>query len=358
LLRETGEDSLVLFLLSGGASAMIDKPIDPSISVEDVAAFHGALICSGLAITDINVLRKHFSAVKGGRLASYAKDAEQCTVLISDVPNDTPHMIGSGPSMPDPSTREDCLRILRTSGLIRTLPQSVANYFKGPGLAETPKLGSAEFRKTKWICLLSNQHMLEEARILAEASGFFVIIDNTCDDWPFHEAADYLLERLSFYSKVHPAVCLLSGGEVSVQLTGAGGKGGRNQHFALYCATRLGEKDQGVAVLSAGSDGIDGSGPAAGATVDWTTRDRAEACGFDLIGSLERFDSYPLLKAVSDTLHTGPTGNNLRDLRMLVSLRSQPHAVGDRPSREAEGERNTHRRATQACSAPSSPELL
>jgi glycerate 2-kinase len=322
MLREAGEDSLVIFLFSGGASAMIDKSMDASFSIEDTAAFHRALVYSGLPITDINVLRKHFSAVKGGRLATYAGAAAQCTVLISDVPGDTPHMIGSGPSLPDPSTREDCLRILRTGGLIRTLPPCVAAYFEDPGLLETPKPGAPEFRKSNWISVLSSEQMLEEAAALAETAGFHVIADNTCDDWPLREAADYLLARLSFYREIYPAVCLLSGGEISVQLTGAVGKGGRNQHFALYCATKLGRQNRGVAVLSAGSDGIDGSGPAAGAMVDWTTRHRAEVLGFDLTDSLERFDSYPLLDALGDTIHTGPTGNNLRDLRVLVSRRS------------------------------------
>jgi hydroxypyruvate reductase len=318
VLRNLGDKALVLFLISGGASAMLEKPLDESISIADVAAFHCALIGSGISITDANVVRKHFSAVKGGRLASWAPSLAQCTVLISDVPGDVPHIIGSGPSLPDPSTWEHAATVLRNSGLQTALPESVAKFFQSSIGLETPKPGALEFSRANWVSVLSSRQLVDEARILAEASGYHVVIDDGCDDWPYRDAADYLLDRLNFHLRTHNAVCLLSAGEISVPLNGVVGIGGRNQHFVLYCATKLNSADEGTTVLSAGSDGIDGSSPAAGAVADWTSRQRAEAIGLDLTECLNHFDSYPLLDALGDTICTGPTGNNLRDLRILV----------------------------------------
>lgn len=322
LLQNLRGNDLVLFLISGGASAMLEKPLDESISLADTANFHRALIASGLSITDANILRKHFSAVKGGRLATWVASNRQCTVLISDVPGDTLHMIGSGPSMPDPTTWDDAVAILRANSLDKNMPGRVAKFFHNPSGPETPKPKAAEFERTHWVSVLSSQQLVEEARRAAEAAGYHVIVDNSCDDWPYRDAADYLLDRLRLYRSKYDAVCLLSSGEVSVPLSGpVTGVGGRNQHFVLYCTTKLDRDDEGIAVLSAGSDGIDGNSPAAGAVVDWTTQRRAEAAGLDIMRSLSCFDSYPLLDALHDTICTGPTGNNIRDVRILLSQR-------------------------------------
>jgi len=322
LLNSLDERSLVLFLISGGGSAMVEQPM-PEISVEETAAFYRGLLHSGLSIVEMNALRKHFSAVKGGRLAEAAGAATQCTVLVSDVPDGFPHMVSSGPTLPDPSTREECAQLLRSHNLERMLPAAAVEYLLGGHGKETPKESSAIFDRARWVCLLSNEHLLRCAAARAEMDGYTVVIDNCCDDWPYRKAAEYLLGRLRELARVHERVCLLSGGEVSVEVSGAAGTGGRNQHFALYCATQLDEYFQGqsVAVLSAGSDGIDGNSASAGAVVDGTTMQRTRDLGIDPMAVLLHYDSGSLFEALGDAIVTGPTGNNLRDIRMLVSTR-------------------------------------
>src|SRR5207253_9863865 len=150
----------------------------------------------------------------------------------------------------------------------------------------------------------------------AERQGFTVEIDNTCDDWDYAKAADYLLWRLSELRQKEERVCLLSGGELTVRVQNAG-IGGRNQQFALYCAEKI--TGQNICVLSAGSDGIDGNSPAAGAIADGTTLQRATARGLDASAHLSAFNAFPFFEALGDSFITGPTGNNLRDLRILLA---------------------------------------
>ena len=315
LLSGLGADDLVLFLISGGSSAMMELPVDGSITIEETAGFHRALVHSGLGIADMNALRKHFSAVKGGRLAALAGQATQCTLLISDVPaSDVPadrlHIIGSGPSLPDPTTRDDCRRLMQQVNM----PTRVREYFESTALLETPKPDDDCFRKAQWRCLLSSETMLQIAAELCTAQGFHTIIDNTCDDWDYRRAADYLLDRLRALTTQHKHVCLLSAGELSVKIEAPAGIGGRNQQFALYCATQLRASE---AALSAGSDGIDGNSPAAGAVVDASTIQRAESLGLSALASLEAFDSFPFFEQLGDAILSGPAGNNVRDLRIL-----------------------------------------
>ncbi len=167
--------------------------------------------------------------------------------------------------------------------------------------------------------MLSSDDLLDAARAKAVALHYEVVIDNTCDDWDYAEAARYLLDRFHELRRKHARVCLLSGGEVTVRLGQEHGEGGRNQQFALACALELSGQDAAAVVLSAGSDGIDGNSAAAGAIADTTTVHRSHALGMDAASALERFDAYPLFTALGDTLVTGPTHNNLRDLRILLS---------------------------------------
>jgi len=148
-------------------------------------------------------------------------------------------------------------------------------------------------------------------------AGFAAEVDSSCDDWDYQRAADYLLGRLRELHQRAERVCLISGGEVTVQVGAKSGVGGRNQQFALYCAQRT--AGEGIVVLSAGTDGIDGNSPAAGAVVDGSTMERAKVRGFDVATALADFNVYPLLDAIGDTIVTGPTGNNLRDLRILLA---------------------------------------
>ncbi|HEY5382050.1 MAG TPA: DUF4147 domain-containing protein [Acidobacteriaceae bacterium] len=322
LLQETGPRDLVLFLISGGASAMVELPMDASVSVEETAEFYRALVHSGMKIAEMNALRKHFSAVKGGRMAGLAAEAMQCTLLVSDVPDGMPGVIGSGPTLPDESTREQCWELMRRPELAGRLPERVRAFLESNNLPETPKSGDACFRRAEFRVVLSTETMLAEAARLCEERGFYVVVDNTCDDWEYREAAEYLLGRMRVLAEEHERICLLSGGEVLVRVGAEAGRGGRNQQFALYCATRLKGFSAEVTVLSVGTDGIDGNSPAAGAVVDATTVERARAMGMSVTEALERFDSYPLLERVGDAIVTGPSWNNVRDLRVLMAERS------------------------------------
>ncbi|HEY0306770.1 MAG TPA: DUF4147 domain-containing protein [Acidobacteriaceae bacterium] len=323
LLHTLNARSLVFFLISGGGSAMVEHPLDPSISVEQTAAFYQGLLHSGLSIVEMNVLRKHFSAVKGGRMAEAAGAATQCTVLVSDVPEGELHMVSSGPTLPDPSTLEECSKLIRARKLENVLPGVVIDYLRGKSCRETPKATSAVFERAHWICLLSNERLLESAAALAKEQGYTVVIDNSCDDWEYRKAADYLLRKLKELSEQHEQVCLLSGGEIAVEIHGRAGVGGRNQHFALYSATQLDEyfRGQNIGILSAGSDGVDGNSSAAGAVADISTIRRAKKLGIDPTVILQQFDSGNLFEKLGDAIVTGPTGNNLRDIRMLLSVR-------------------------------------
>ncbi len=316
-LAGVGAETLVLYLISGGASAMLELPLDTSISVEETAAFYRALVHSGLPITSMNALRKHFSAVKGGRLAMAAPAATQCTVLVSDVPEGQMDCVGSGPSLPDSTTAEDCRAILRSAGLLTKLPERVRRFFEAE-LAETPKLTAFGSRPAVYV-LLSSATLTEGAAACAARAGYRVIVDNGCDDWDYRDAAAYLFERFEEERRGERRVCLLSAGEVTVEIDGAAGVGGRNQQFALEMARRFADVQGDVAVLSVGSDGIDGNSPAAGAVADASTWRRAEAAGLQPECALARFDSYPLFERLDDAVVTGPTGNNLRDLRVLIS---------------------------------------
>lgn len=308
--------SLVIFLLSGGGSSIVEKPIDNEIALDDLVATYRALVLSGAPIVEINTIRKHLSAVKGGRLAQAAFPAHQVSLLVSDVPDDTPDALASGPTMPDSTTVEDCYRIAEKYALLRQLPGSTRELFQRHALEETAKSDDQAFSRSRWWPLLSNRTAVQAAHEYAESAAFVVHVDNSCDDWDYHRAAEYLLGRLRELRKQFGRVCLLSGGEVTVRVTD-GGIGGRNQQFALACASRI--AGENITVLSAGTDGVDGNSPAAGAVADGTTLERAQARGLDLRAALKKFDAYPPFDALGDAVVTGPTGNNVRDLRILLA---------------------------------------
>ncbi len=322
MLRAVSENSaantLCLFLISGGASAMMELPLDPAIGLSDTAGFHRALVASGASITEINCVRKHFSAVKGGRLALAAGSALCHSLLISDVPAGHEDALGSGPTIPDASTVADCRDILARYRLLAQFPAAVRRFFESAELPETPKPAALH---AQFCVLLSAQDLAQAAARRAEALGWTAVIDNTCDEWEYKAAAKYLLDRLRTSRHQHLRVCLISAGEVIVGLPGKDvpvGMGGRNQQFALFAATLLTAADGPVTILSAGSDGIDGNSPAAGAVVDVNAvTDPAERTG--AVQALANFDTYSFLNGREATITTGPTGNNLRDLRILLA---------------------------------------
>ena len=308
--------SLVIFMISGGGSSIVEKPIDDEISLDDLIMTYRALVLSGAPIAEINAVRKHLSAVKGGRLARAAFPAQQVSLLISDVPYEMPDALASGPTMPDSTGVEDCYRIAEKHGLLTQFPPSTRELFEKHALEETPKSDDPSFYRSRWWTILSNQTAVEQSTASAELAGFAVHVDNSCDDWDYEPAAEHLLKRLRELRKQSHRVCLISGGEVTVKVT-SGGIGGRNQQFALACAAKI--QGENITVLSAGTDGVDGNSPAAGAVADGTTVLRARVIGMDPRTALERFDAYPFFKALGDIVETGPTGNNLRDLRILLA---------------------------------------
>jgi hydroxypyruvate reductase len=237
-------------------------------------------------------------------------------LLVSDVPDTTLDALASGPTMPDSTSIADCYSIAEKHQLLPQFPASVRELFQRHALEETPKFDDPAFARARWWPVLSNKTATDEAGVAATAQGFAVDVDNSCDDWDYQRAADYLLEKLRQLRRTVSRVCLISGGEVTVKVTN-GGTGGRNQQFALYCASRIAGED--ITVLSAGTDGIDGNSPAAGAVVDGTTMERAKAAGLDPAAALANFNAYPLFDALGDAVMTGPTGNNVRDLRILLA---------------------------------------
>jgi hydroxypyruvate reductase len=308
--------ALVIFMISGGGSSIVEKPVDDEISLADLAATYQTLVHSGAPIAEINAIRKHLSAVKGGRLAQAAYPAQQASILVSDVPDNTPDTLASGPTMPDSTSIHDCERIAAKYSLIDQFPSSVADLFRQHALDETPKSDDPAFVRARWWTVLSNKVAVDEAAAAAARAGFAVEVDNSCDDWPYDKAAAYLLNRLRELRSKVSRVCLISGGEVTVTVRN-GGIGGRNQQFALACAEPISGED--ITVLSAGTDGIDGNSPAAGAVVDGSTLNRGG--GVEAMRDvLSSFNAYPLFDVLGDTVVTGPTGNNLRDLRILLAF--------------------------------------
>jgi len=352
LLQTAREDTFIFFLISGGGSAMHELPLNKHLSLEDTIGFHEALVASGATITEINTVRKYFSAVKGGRLALAAPTAEKLTLLLADVPLKDRVAVASSPTLPDESTPEECAEILARYRLLEMFPFKVREYFamlgmdtatsklpakearpaesSGSGLKGRLSLGKkkpapdpkAAFGRSHFDTLLSNHDFVNAARERAEALGFKVVVDNSCDDWDYAKAARYLLERFHALRREYPRLCLLSSGEVTVRLGPDHGCGGRNQQFVLTAALDLAEYEgENLALLSAGSDGIDGDSPAAGAIADTTTIGRARSYRFNPEETLAKFDSCSLFTALGDTIVTGPTGNNLRDLRVLLAVR-------------------------------------
>lgn len=309
--------ALVIFLISGGGSACVEYPIDDAISLDDIVKTYEVLVHSGAPIAEINAIRKHLSGIKGGRLALAAAPAQQVSIMVSDVPDTALDSLSSGLTMPDSTTAEDCYRIAERHGMVKQFPPAVRELFTKRILEETPKSDDAAFTRTRWWPVLSNASVLQSAAARAAALGFAVDVDNSCDDWDYAKAADYLLNKLRKLRQGGSRACIVSGGEVTVKVKAKHGAGGRNSHLALYCAEKIAGED--ITVLSAGTDGIDGNSAAAGAVADGTTLERAKKLGLNASKALADFDAFPFFDRLGDAIVTGPTGNNLRDLRILMA---------------------------------------
>ena len=318
LLKKCDEKTLVFFLLSGGGSALVELPLDSGQTLEDVQQTYGALVTCGAPIEAINTVRKHISAVKGGRLAVAAHNATKVTLAVSDVPVEKESALASGPTLPDPATVEDAKRIIAEYSLYDKFPPSLRRWLDEGKMPETPKTGAAAFRNSHFFLLLGMDDLFHPAHHAAEAKGFVACCDNTSDDWPVEKAAAFLLEQLEALRKTHVGqrVALIADGEVSSPVTGDG-IGGRNSAFVLACVERIAGKN--IAVLSTGTDGIDGNSPAAGAVADGQTLMRAQAAGLDPADAFRRSDAFTFFSSLDDAIVTGPMGNNLRDLRILLA---------------------------------------
>lgn len=318
LLRRCDDRALIFFLLSGGGSSLVEMPLDASASLEDFVHLHHALVTCGAPIEEINAIRKHLSATKGGRLAAAAPKAMKLTFGVSDVPEGQETALASGPTLPDPTTIADAERIAKQYGLIEKMPASLRQKFEEHSLQETPKQGDRAFEKAHFELLLGRRDLFHHAHVATEAAGYFTVCDNATDGWPVDKAAKHLVAELESLKRKHSGkpVALISDGEVSSPVTG-NGKGGRNSAFALACVERIAGRD--LTVLSAGTDGIDGNSPAAGAVADSTTLERARAAKMDAQDYFQRSDAFTFFERLGDAIMTGPTGNNLRDLRILLA---------------------------------------
>jgi len=317
-LAACDERTLVLFLISGGGSSMVELPLDSEVSLADFDQLNDALIKCGAPIDEINTIRKHLSATKGGRLAAIAPFSRKLTLAISDVPAGHESALASGPTLPDPTTIADAERIAARYDLIPRFPPAIRDAFERHRLRETPKPGHPAFRNSHFEILLGAHDLTHAAHHACEAEGFICLCDNSTDNWPLEKAADFLLAQLDVHARANPGhrVGVICEGELSSPVTG-NGLGGRNSAFVMACAPRIAGK--GITVLSAGTDGIDGNSPAAGAIADGATVSRAQGLGLDLADFQRRSDSYNFFARLGDTIVTGPTGNNLRDLRILLA---------------------------------------
>jgi hydroxypyruvate reductase len=319
LLADADAQTLVFFLLSGGASALVELPLDPGVTLPDLQQTYKLLVECGAPIHEMNAVRKHLSAVKGGRLAAAAPAAMKLSLGVTDVPQSHDSALASGPTLPDPTTVADACAVIERYGLHRRLPARIGGLFEhAERIAETPKQGDPAFARARFVMLLGMSDLFHCAHRAAEARDCVTICDNTTDDWPLEKASDYLLGELARLRGSRPGrrVAVIADGEVSSPVTGKG-VGGRNQAFVLNCVKKI--AGQKIAVLSAGTDGKDGSSPAAGAVADGTTLVRAHAAGLDPDDFFRRCDSYSFFKFLGDAIETGPTHNNLRDLRILLA---------------------------------------
>ncbi len=317
-LSACDERTLIFFLLSGGGSALVEQPLDRNISLEDFQHLHRALVTCGAPIEQINAVRKHLSATKGGRLAAAAPRATKITLGVSDVPQGHESALASGPTLPDPTTVQDAQRVVREFSLLPKLPPAIQESFVAQTLRETPKEDDPVFERAYFSLLLGMHDLFHHGHQAAGAHGFLAICDDSTDGWPLEKAADYLIAQLAELQLAQPGipVAVISDGEVSSPVTG-NGLGGRNSAFVLACVEKIAGRR--ISVLSAGTDGIDGNSMAAGAVADGDTFDRARKAKLDPAEFLRRSDSYSFFERLSDAIITGSTGNNLRDFRILLT---------------------------------------
>ena len=320
LLERAGKGDLVIALMSGGGSAMLSAPAE-GITTEEKAETFRLLLREGADIASFNAVRKHLSEVKGGLLARAAQPAATWALLLSDVPDDDPSVIASGPFSPDPTTYADAIGVLERYGIFYAVPSPVRRHLAegaAGAFPETPKPDDPAFLGTTSALVGTNHTAMEAARGMAREQATGPTVTALLPGFLRGEARECARSFCSGLRKAAEAlspghaVVVVAGGETTVNVRG-GGKGGRNQEFALAAAVEL-AGEGAMAVLAAGTDGIDGPTDAAGAFVDGTTVARAASLGLDPVAHLENNDAYPFFEALGDLVVTGPTGTNVADL--------------------------------------------
>lgn len=322
LLKESGPNDLVIFLLSGGGSALLPFPAE-GIGLKEKQEVTQLLLDCGADIKEINTIRKHISKMKGGWLAQWAYPSTVIGFILSDVVGDQLDAIGSGPTVPDPTTFGEAWEILKKYDLLNEISPSIQKYLqlgiKGKR-EETPKPGDAVFEKVYNSLIGSNILALRVAEKEASSLGFNTLILSSSIEGETREAARFhsaiAKEVISSGNPIPKPACILSGGETTVTIKG-NGLGGRNQEFALAGAIEINGIEK-VVLLSGGTDGTDGPTDATGAVADHTTVPRAKSMGLDPKAHLENNDAYPFFQKLGDLLITGPTHTNVMDVRILL----------------------------------------
>jgi hydroxypyruvate reductase len=316
LVSGLSADDLVLCLISGGGSALLAAPA-AGLTLEDKQAVNRALLRSGANITEINCVRKHLSAVKGGRLAAACAPAAVVTLTISDVPGDDPSVIASGPTVPDPTTFADALGVLDKYGI--TEPRAVLDHLRA-ARDETPKPGDTRLSGARTVMVATPQHALEAAAGVARAHGVAPVILGDAIEGEAREVALVhagIARQVARHGQPAPPPCvLLSGGETAVTVRGAG-RGGRNAEFLLGLAVAL-AGHPGIHALAGDTDGIDGTEDNAGALLAPDSLARAAALGLDARHMLAANDGYGFFAALGDLVTTGPTLTNVNDFRAIL----------------------------------------
>jgi len=321
LLRNAGENDLVICLISGGGSALFELPHD-GITLGEIQDVTELLLKSGARIDEVNTIRKHISQVKGGRFVTMCK-AEIVSLILSDVVNDQLDTIASGPTSPDYSTFLDCEKILMKYGLFQKIPASIRTHVQ-KGLVgkvgETPKFTDKIFDKVHNVIIGNNRMALKASYKKAAELGYHTSILSSYMSGEAREVAKvYGAIAKEIHQSGNPVkrpACIIAGGETTVTVKG-NGKGGRNQEFVLSAALEINGLENTV-ILSAGTDGIDGNTDAAGAVADGFTGMRANRMAMDPEAYRDGNNSYSFFKGLNDLIVTGPTKTNVMDIMILV----------------------------------------
>lgn len=322
LVREADERTLVVVLISGGGSALLPLPAE-GVTLEEKQVVTDLLLAAGADIGEMNALRKHLSAVKGGWLAAHAEPAPTVSLILSDVVGDDLDVIASGPTVPDSSTFADAQRVLEKYRLTERAPESVRERIErgvSGELEETPKRGAPFFERGRRILVGTNAAALRACCRAAASLGYkplllsSLIEGETREIARMHGAIAREVRRSG--APVAAPACIVSGGETTVTMSGSG-RGGRNQEFALAAALDI-RGQEGIAILSAGTDGTDGPTDAAGAIAFGDTVARAKTYTRDAEAHLKDNDAYPFFEVLGDLLITGPTNTNVMDLHLML----------------------------------------